>query len=308
VNSEEWIAYLDGESPPEAQDEIERDLARDPAALAAFRSLCRQRLMLAETMRGATTPPERAPFRLRWQVAAAMLLFAATVTAVWMRDTGNPDSRVVQGRVFVAGAPVQSLPAGALAEIPGDSGAELALPDGSTVALLPSSRALLQGVPGSSREIVELRWGTARIRAPKGDGEVRVQPALGTMTVRGAGFSVELVPERNRGGRSMESLLALVVSALVGDVQVDVAGKIQIVAAGEVRVIGTDGTAAKSLPEFMAFQEKDKEKDGDKDEGKEKKGKKKGDKKDKKEKDDDDKEEKDGKDKDKEKGKKDKDD
>jgi ferric-dicitrate binding protein FerR (iron transport regulator) len=305
LNSEDWIAFLDGESSPQVEDKIERDLARDPIAMTRFRALCRQRLMLAETLKATAAPPQGAPFRLRWQVAAAMLFFAVSVTAVWMRGAGNAVSRVVQGRVLVAGTPVESLPAGALAEIPGDSTAEIALPDGSTVALLASSRALLHGVPGCSREIVELRRGTARIRAPKGDGEVRIKPALGTMTVRGAGFSVELVPEPNRGGRSMESLLALVVSALVGNVQVEVAGKILVIPAGEVRVIGADGAVANSLPEFVAFQEKDKEKDGDKGEkeDKEKKGKKKGDKKDKKEKDDDDKEEKGGKD--KEKGNKD---
>jgi hypothetical protein len=313
VNTEDWIAYMDGESSPQAQDGIERDLVRDPAALAVFRSLCRQRLMLAETLRATAAVPQRPAFRLRWQVAAATLLFAATVTALWMRPHGPQDAapRVLHGRVLVAGAAVQSLPAGALAEVPADSTAELGLPDGSTVALLPSSRAILHAVPGSSREIVELRKGTARIQAPKGDGVVRINSAFGTMIVRGAGFSVELVPERNRGGTSMESLLALVVSVLAGNVQVDVAGKVHVVAAGEVRVIGADGSAANSLPEFMAFQ--DKEKDGDKDdkEDKEKKGKKKGEKKDKKDKkeDGDDKDEKKGKDNEKgEKGKKDKDD
>jgi hypothetical protein len=318
VNTEDLIAYLDGESSPQDQDGIERDLANDPAALAVFRSLCRQRLMLAETLRSAAAAPQRARFHFRWQVAAATLLFAATFTALWMRPHGVRDTepRVLHGRVLVAGAAVQSLPPGALAEIPADSTAELGLPDGSTVALLPSSRAILHGVPGSSREIVELRRGTARIQAPKGDGVVRINTAFGNMTVRGAGFSVELVPGRNRGGTSMESLLALVVSVLAGNVQVDVAGKMHVVAAGEVRVIGADGSAANSLAEFMAFQDKDKEKDGDKDEkeDKEKKGKKKGDKGEKKDKKDkkedgDDKDEKKGKDNEKgEKGKKDKDD
>jgi hypothetical protein len=308
VNREEWIAYLDGESSPQAQEEIERDLARDPSSLSEFRALCRQRLMLAKSLRAAPAPPQRATFRMRWQVAAAMILFAVSVAALWIRSAEHADSRIVHGRVLVAGTPVQCLSAGVLAEIPGDSTAEIALPDGSTITLLPSSRAMLLGVPGSSRAIVELRKGTARIRAPKGDGEVRIQPSLGSMTVHGAEFSVELVPERNRGGRSMESLLALLVSALVGNVQTDVDGKIQVVAAGEVRVIGAGGVVAKSLAEFMAFQEKDKEKDGDKGEkeDKEKKGRKKGDKKDKKERDDDDKDEKDGKN--KEKGKKEKDD
>ena len=98
----------------------------------------------------------------------------------------------------------------------------------------------------------------------------------------------------------MESLLALLITVLAGDVQVDVAGSTHFLAAGEVRVFGADGAVANSLPEFLAAQD---------DEGKEKKGKKKeggeegkeGKKKMEKKEDDDDKEEKGKKDKEKEK-------
>jgi ferric-dicitrate binding protein FerR (iron transport regulator) len=312
VNSEDWIAYLDGELSPEAQAEVERELARDPARLGGFRALCRQRVMLAETLKAAPRmmAPRKSPFRLRWQIAAATLLFAATVAALWLKSPPSATSRVVHGSIQVAGAPVRSLPADTLAETPSNSAVELALPDGSSVALLPATRAILRGVPGSSRQFVELRKGTARVQSLKGDGEVRTSPALTKFTVRGAGFSVELVPEPFQGGTSMESLLALVVSALVGNVQVDLAGKIQVVPAGEIRVIGADGMVAKSLPEFVAFQDEKKDSEKDEKEGKEKKGKKKGDKKDKKDKkdkeDDDDKNEKKGKDNEEKGGKKDK--
>lgn len=299
---EDLIAYLDGECAPEELDEIERGLLLDPAALALLRRLCRQRLMLAEVLRAesprpetaaAKAPPPRLPFRLKWQVAAAVLLFAASVTALWLGPRRAQDSapQVLRGKVVVDGSEVRTLPAGVPAEIPGDSGADIALGDGSTVALLRSSRVVFHGASGKLRQRVELKRGAARFGVRTGTEQFGVDTAFGTITVRGSEFSVELVPGRDKGGRSMESLLALVVSVLVGNVQVDVAGNTQLLAAGESRAFAADGTAANTLSELLAVQAQD----GDKkegEEGKEKKGKKKKEKKE----DGDEKEEKNGKD------------
>jgi ferric-dicitrate binding protein FerR (iron transport regulator) len=302
VRVEDLIAYLDGECAPEELDEIEHGLLLDPAALALLRRLCRQRLMLAEVLRAESprsetasvqAPAPRPPFRLKWQVAAAVLFFAASVTALWLgpRRAQDSDPQVLRGKAVVDGTEVRTLPTGVLAEFPGDSGAEIAMGDGSTVALLPSSRVIFHGASGQVRQRVELRRGGGRFGLRTGTGEFRVETALGTITARETEFSVELIPRRNKGGRSMESLLALVVSVLVGNVQVDVAGKTQLLAAGESRAFAADGTAANTLSDLLAVQAQD----GDKkegDEGKEKKGKKKKEKKE----DGDEKEEKNGKD------------
>ncbi len=305
MNCENLVAYLDGESSPQEREAVERELQSDPKAFALFRELCRQQLMLAEIGASpAAAPPvaDSPRFRLRLQVVAAILLFAATITSVWLRSGAGP--HVVQGTVVVAGRPVRSIPMDTLLENPGPAPARIALRKGTTVALSPASSAVLHLEP----PFVELRKGTMEIREPSGTGEVRVATKNGLMIVRGSEFSVELVPGPAMGGQSMESLLALVVSVLMGNVQVDVAGKTQVVPAGESRVFGADGVMAISLSDLLAAQDEKEKKDGDKKEGeeKEKKGKKKDKKegKEKKEKeDDDDKEEKNGKD--NEKGKKD---
>ena len=45
----------------------------------------------------------------------------------------------------------------------------------------------------------------------------------------------------------MESLLALVVSVVLGNVQVDVAGRTQLVAAGESRAFAVNGAVANNV-------------------------------------------------------------
>jgi anti-sigma factor RsiW len=304
VTSENLVGYLDGELAPEDQAEVERALMLDPEALALFRRLCRQRLMLAESLKAASAQPRRA-FRFRWQVAAAMILFAATITGIWFRN--DPGPRVAT--LSIDGKTVRTLTEQASIEIPAASTGRVDYPGGARVLLQPSTRARLHPAP-----VLDLRRGSATFRAPGGTGEARVDTDKGTMIVRGSEFSVELVRGPEEGGQSMESLLALVVSVLMGNVQVDAAGKTHVLAAGESRVFGADGAVANNLADFLALQDEKKEKDEKKEgEDKEKKGKKKekkeGEKKEKKGKekegDDDDKDEKKGKD--KEKGKKDND-
>ena len=232
---------------------------------------------------------------------AATLLFAASVLAVWQVGQ-DAKLRVVSGTVLVAGRPADSIPTGVQMTNPGPSSAQIELRGGAVLALLPGSSAVFRLAP----EFVEVERGAARIRVREGTEEVRILMKNGTIRVRGSEFSVELVPGSHKGGQSMESLLALVVSVLVGQAEVEMAGLTKVVAAGESRVFGADGVVAETLPAFLAAQD-EKEKKGDEKkegEGKEKKDKKKDKKegKGKKEKeDDDDKDEKGGKGKKKEK-------
>jgi ferric-dicitrate binding protein FerR (iron transport regulator) len=303
VIPEDLVAFLDGELSPAEQESIERDLSADPVALAILRELCRQRLMLAERWASpAAAPPLRwgPRFRVRWQVFVATLLFAASIMAVWLGRDAEP--RVVRGTLLVSGAPVRSAAVGELLVNPGPTSAELRLREGALLTLLPGASAVLRHAP----EFVELVRGAALLRVSGGTGEVRVDTRSGTMMVRGSEFTVELVPGPDLGGQSMDSLLALVVSVLGGQAQVEAAGKAQVVVAGESRVFGVNGAVADTLASFLAAQDEKEKKDDEKKEGegKEKKGRKKDKKegKEKKEKEDDDRDEKGGK------GKKDKDD
>jgi hypothetical protein len=222
----------------------------------------------------------------------------------------RPDPASEAATVFLDGKAVRTVTGDATIEIPDLSTGRVDYPGGSRLLFQPMTRARLHAAPAGAPKVLDLRKGAATFRLPGGTGKARVQTKFGTMIVRGSEFSVELVRGPDEGGQSMESLLALVVSVLVGNVQVDAAGKTAVLAAGESRVFGADGAVANTLADFLALQDEKEKKEGEEKEGKKKdkkKDKKEGDKKEKKEKkgDDDDKEEKKGKD--KEKGKKDND-
>ncbi len=276
------IEYLDGEAPPESRRRVERDLSLDPLARDLFHRLCRQRLMLAQILR--TAPKTRKPaFRLSWQVAAALLLFTATVALLWTPPDPAPEpvTQVLGGTAFAGGRVIRTIPPHTPVDTGDDSGAEIRLREGTTVALEPRSSAIFHGPSTGAREVVALRRGSARFEVPRSRDEVQVRTSMGLMTVRSAEFTVELVPGPHKGGTSMESLLAIVVSVLAGSVQVDVAGHSTLVSVGETCAFAADGAVAGSLLQLLTAQdrdrqegekEKDKKKDGegDREEGKKK--------------------------------------
>ena len=267
MRGEDLIAYLDGECTPEAQEEIERALIADATALARFRLLCRQRFMLALTLRegvGRTVRAARPPFRIRWEIAVATLLFAFTVTALWMRrDPGPPPgSSVVRGEVLAGGRAVRHLPSGTPVEVPAGSTAEIRLQDGSEVVLYPLSRAVFHGPVEGVRELAEIGRGKADFRVTEGRGQIRVRTPAGTLAVRGAEFSVELVSDADPKGTPMESMLVRVVSIRADTVQIDVAGRAHSLLAGETRAFRADGAMANSLGELKNREgERPREKD-----------------------------------------------
>lgn len=267
MRDEDLVAYLDGECTPEVQEAIERDLIADAAALALFRRLCRQRFMLVLALKegaGRTVRAARPRFRIPWQIAAATLLFALTLTAVWLRRDPEPPpgSSVVRGQAFSGGRPIRHIPPGTPVEVPAGSTAEIRLQDGSEVVLHPLSQAVFHGHAEGVRELVELGRGKAEFRVSEGKLPIRIRTSTGILTVRGATFSVELVRDADAKGNPMESMLVRVVSILADTLRIDVAGGVHPLLAGETRAFRADGAVAGSLRELKNREpERPREKD-----------------------------------------------
>ncbi len=174
---------------------------------------------------------------------------------------------------------------------------EYLLGDGSRVILAPQAEASL---PGGG--LVDLRRGKASFRMPRESRSLKVVTPIGTIAAYGAEFTVELRSRAEmKGEPRMETLLALVVAVLAGNVRVDAAGSSTALTAGETHVFTTD-LAIQDKDDGEKGQKGKNEKgkkndndDGDKEDGKKKEkkgekddeGKEKGKKKDKKEKEDD---------------------
>jgi ferric-dicitrate binding protein FerR (iron transport regulator) len=227
--------------------------------------------------------------------------------ALASRILGAIETRPARGRAWMARIPLAAAAVlfGAIIATllfrphPGAT-TEYVLEDGSRVTLAPQAEALL---PGGG--ILDLRRGRASFVMPGQSRPLKVVTPIGTVTARGAEFSVEL---RNRaeskGEARMETLLALVVAVIAGNVRVDVAGTATALTAGETRVF-TTAPAIQDKDDGEKGQKGKNEKgkkndndDGDKEDGKKKEkkgekgekddeGKEKGKKKDKKEKEDD---------------------
>jgi hypothetical protein len=211
-------------------------------------------------------PARRGAWMARVPLAAAAALFLAVIAALFLRPHSGPETEYV-------------------------------LVDGTRVTLAPQAGALLPG--GSS---VDLRRGSASFRMPPESSSLKVVTPIGTITARGAEFTVELRSRAGTKGESkMETLLALVVAVTAGNVRVDAAGSSTALTAGETHVFTTDG-AAQDKDDGEKGQKGKNEKgkkndndDGDKEDGKKKEkkgekddeGKEKGKKKDKKDKEDD---------------------
>jgi ferric-dicitrate binding protein FerR (iron transport regulator) len=134
------------------------------------------------------------------------------------------------------------------------------LGDGSRVIVAAGSEALF---PGARQDSLELRRGSARFRLARESKSFRVVTPIGKVTAQGAEFSVELQSRVDAKGEApMETLLALVVTVIAGNVQVDAAGASTALTAGETHVFAA----------ALALQDNDDGEKGQK--GKNEKGKK----------------------------------
>src|SRR5208337_4784714 len=83
----------------------------------------------------------------------------------------------------------------------GEEEAKIILADGSTAKFAPQSEAVLQGPAGQVRQVVELASGKGSFEVLKGVNEFKVETAVGSVTVTGTVFAVELRPKPAVGVR-----------------------------------------------------------------------------------------------------------
>lgn len=180
-----FVRYWDDVLTPAEADELQRRLARDPAAREAFQLFCLQAVVAADlpTASGKVSDPPAtlplpAPARPPWSrrrflgylgggLAACAL--AGVLGRRYLADLGHGVQLVTAGAVTVRSADGALLPLGgpvpanALVAVSGiGSSAVLTYPDGTRITLLSDSEARV----GEKGEKVVLRQGTATAHVP----------------------------------------------------------------------------------------------------------------------------------------------
>jgi len=175
--------------------------------------------------------PKTRPWILPVAAAAACLAIIVGIV-VWSASGPAIPFTVVAGDVRVEGPRV---------EVAGTAPAMFRMSDGSEAELAPASAAVFHGRKGDARQVVELSQGTGRFKVAKAPESFRVDTSVGTVSVLGTEFSVEL--RRQKKGPP-----ALAVSVASGRVRVEAAGQKRELGPGESRVFGVEPPPEKKEP------------------------------------------------------------
>jgi ferric-dicitrate binding protein FerR (iron transport regulator) len=279
--------YLDGTIDAAGSAELAGEVERDPAAARDFEAAVGFEALLVAAH---TEPPPESALAERvgrkaepapvlrptsWgtraaAVAAAAILIAAGIWAALQVFNSQPPPTIAKAPVPAPGAPNQVLAGkvlvdgvesaaagirnGARVEVLGEQPAEIQLADGSKAVLAPKSQAVLRGPVGEVRQVVELTSGKGDFKVEKEPRQFQVKTDLGSVTVTGTVFSVELRPREAKGEGEMKGKLGLVlaVTVMVGSVQVNYGGKDHSVNVGPTQVFGEEPkkeTPKSTLPE-----------------------------------------------------------
>ncbi len=187
-----------------------------------------------------------------WQwCAAASLLFAAGTGFyfAFVGDHRSPSAishEVVTGSVRVNGAEATRVPEGATFEVVGQVAAVIQLTDGSRAELAPGTSATIRGRVGQVRQVIALNRGSGRFEIKKGDGQFRVETAVGGVTALGTEFTVSVLSDETTTRDAAAPEAALVVGVIAGNVEVDYADEIYPLALGDDRIYFVARTAPTS--------------------------------------------------------------
>lgn len=172
----------------------------------------------------------------RWQVAAMAVALAATVliaVGLWQGRYPAPEAQgaieVAAGRKLERGATVKATGGGAALRLGGYCDIQMA--SGSALRIDGAAKA----------EEVFLTQGRVDCAVDRNVGSFQVRTEVGSVSVTGTRFTVELVPQQGAVGMNRKAMaFALAVAVTVGSVKVDYNGQETVLRVGESRIFGAD--------------------------------------------------------------------
>lgn len=250
------IAWRDESITAAELKELERLLAEPGARERLFEEFLTT-ATIAEALKVDTASPKvrdlkqrpaaRPAPRFRWwpgAVAAAVML----ATAIYFYATSQAPSgfQIVAGSALVDQKKDGPIGENSVVECEGSNSATIRFPDGSTMDLAASSSSVLH------RRSVDLKAGKASFQIQKVQNVAdafSVKTAVGSVTVVGTKFSVELQPKgkNTQGGTEMRSAIVMAVAVLAGSVSVEFNGSHYALAMGQSRAFGADTDAAPAV-------------------------------------------------------------
>ena len=272
--------YLDGTLDAAGRDALAAEMERDAQAAQVFdQAVSFEALLVAahvepparESIAGGVRSRAEQALVLRsisWRgrvlaAAAAAVLVGAGLWAFHGLFTTKPapplppaDNQVLAGRVEADGVEAAGFPNGAKVKVLGNQPAEIRLADGSMASLTPKSEAVLRGPAGAVRQVVELQRGAGTFDVHKEPKQFKVETPVGSVTVMGTKFSVELQPREAKGAGEMKGTLswALVVAVAAGTVEVNYGGKSESLTVGASKTFAEEGKKEEpkaTLPESV---------------------------------------------------------
>lgn len=253
------IAWRDGSISAEELKELERLLAEPGAREQLFEEFL-MTSTIAESLKVATTAPSshtKPPIQVRrpirrivlWASAAAVLIAAAGLSIYWLNQPRS-SFEIVAGSALVDQKKNGPIGENSVVACAGDVPVTVRFPDGSAMELAPSGTTVMH------RRSVDLNAGKARFKVqkdPQGQEPFNVRTSVGTVTVKGTEFTVELQPQHSQGESNMKtSAIIMAVAVLAGSVSVEYDGSHYALDMGQSRAFGEEKpTATASLPEGL---------------------------------------------------------
>lgn len=170
-----------------------------------------------------------------WLAVAALFLVIAGLAALyWTVGAGTTGNQVIAGVIYVNGQKTKQVADGALAENREGTPAQLRLVDGSTLELDPASAAVLE------KRLIHLQSGKGTFQVAATGGEFKVVTGVGSVTVLGTDFSVNLhsKPTKPEIISKPGASFTMTVKVTTGKVGVDCEGVRTVLQAGQIQIFG----------------------------------------------------------------------
>ncbi len=176
----------------------------------------------------------RVPAWVAWSAAAVLALALGAWAAIELASGANARASAPEAIALLSGSittvdgrPLTSVDPGSPIVVSGSANAEVALSDGSSAQLSPTTQAVFRRRSSKGRGTIDLLHGHGRFHIAKGKDPMHIVTPVGRVVVLGTRFSIDC--PRRPGYRTME------VAVQEGKVRVEVGGEPVLLSAGEQR-------------------------------------------------------------------------